>query len=425
MRSRYYRADEFFEIHGTPRDHLGHPLHRRDARHAAGRRDQGHRDGQLSGPDRLAPGLRRCGGRTSSTVCSPAASPSRTSTPPRACSGCRWRSTNPRAPGAGWRRSRSSEPGQAGGVGPAEGVDTHAGLADAAPSGIVHTDPRRTNHHLCDTRHRNRWKERSALLAGATGEARVLAGGTDLLVQMRADVVDPALIVDIKKITETRAGHRGKGRLAHRRRGDRGRAQGASPAQAGVAGRDRGGQPHRLDPGPGAGDPGRQPLQRLAGGRQRAGAHRGRSGRHPGRAPGPARPPGRGRHARAPQAGADEGRVRRLLPAAAAPAALERRLPALHPAHRDGHRGRRRGRESHDRRRRARSPPRACRWARWRAGVAGAGGRPGDRRQPSGPRPRRTGSRRPPGRPARRSTTSEERSNSASRSPACWHAARR
>src|SRR6266403_675748 len=44
-----------------------------------------------------------------------------------------------------------------------------------------------------------------ALLAGAQGEARVLAGGTDLLVQMRADVVDPALIVDIKKIKETRA----------------------------------------------------------------------------------------------------------------------------------------------------------------------------------------------------------------------------
>ena len=43
-----------------------------------------------------------------------------------------------------------------------------------------------------------------ALLAGATGDARVLAGGTDLLVQMRADVVDPDLIVDIKKIPETR-----------------------------------------------------------------------------------------------------------------------------------------------------------------------------------------------------------------------------
>jgi carbon-monoxide dehydrogenase medium subunit len=44
-----------------------------------------------------------------------------------------------------------------------------------------------------------------ALLAGAKGEARVLAGGTDLLVQMRADIVDPDLIVDIKRIPETRA----------------------------------------------------------------------------------------------------------------------------------------------------------------------------------------------------------------------------
>lgn len=44
----------------------------------------------------------------------------------------------------------------------------------------------------------------TALLAGSAGEARVLAGGTDLLVQMRADIVDPALIVDIKRITETR-----------------------------------------------------------------------------------------------------------------------------------------------------------------------------------------------------------------------------
>jgi carbon-monoxide dehydrogenase medium subunit len=43
-----------------------------------------------------------------------------------------------------------------------------------------------------------------ALLARANGEARVLAGGTDLLVQMRADIVDPELIVDIKRIRETR-----------------------------------------------------------------------------------------------------------------------------------------------------------------------------------------------------------------------------
>src|SRR5512145_2536368 len=44
-----------------------------------------------------------------------------------------------------------------------------------------------------------------ALLAASTGEARVLAGGTDLLVQMRADIVEPELIVDIKRIAETRA----------------------------------------------------------------------------------------------------------------------------------------------------------------------------------------------------------------------------
>jgi aerobic carbon-monoxide dehydrogenase medium subunit len=44
----------------------------------------------------------------------------------------------------------------------------------------------------------------ATLLAGATGDARILAGGTDLLVQMRADVVDPTLIVDIKRISETR-----------------------------------------------------------------------------------------------------------------------------------------------------------------------------------------------------------------------------
>src|SRR5262252_5990613 len=44
-----------------------------------------------------------------------------------------------------------------------------------------------------------------ALLAAANGDARVLAGGTDLLVQMRADIVEPELIVDIKKVADTRA----------------------------------------------------------------------------------------------------------------------------------------------------------------------------------------------------------------------------
>ncbi|MBT6273401.1 MAG: xanthine dehydrogenase family protein subunit M [Chromatiales bacterium] len=42
------------------------------------------------------------------------------------------------------------------------------------------------------------------LLAGATGNSRVLAGGTDLLVQMRSGNLDPDLIVDLKHINETR-----------------------------------------------------------------------------------------------------------------------------------------------------------------------------------------------------------------------------
>jgi carbon-monoxide dehydrogenase medium subunit len=44
----------------------------------------------------------------------------------------------------------------------------------------------------------------AALLAAAKGDARVLAGGTDLLVQMRSDIIEPELIVDIKKVKETR-----------------------------------------------------------------------------------------------------------------------------------------------------------------------------------------------------------------------------
>ena len=47
-------------------------------------------------------------------------------------------------------------------------------------------------------------EEAVALLADGVDDVRVLAGGTDLLVQLRAGMVSPELIVDIKNIRETR-----------------------------------------------------------------------------------------------------------------------------------------------------------------------------------------------------------------------------
>jgi len=43
-------------------------------------------------------------------------------------------------------------------------------------------------------------KEAAGLLAKAKGNAFVLAGGTDLLVRMKAGMIEPDLVVDIKRI---------------------------------------------------------------------------------------------------------------------------------------------------------------------------------------------------------------------------------
>jgi CO/xanthine dehydrogenase FAD-binding subunit len=44
----------------------------------------------------------------------------------------------------------------------------------------------------------------ASLLAGEAGQSYVLAGGTDLLVQLRAGLVQPDLVVDVKRIDELR-----------------------------------------------------------------------------------------------------------------------------------------------------------------------------------------------------------------------------
>ena len=125
--------------------------------------------------------------------------------------------------------------------------------------------------------------------AKAGSAARILAGGTDLLVQMRSGVLKPGVIVDIKKIPEM---------MAIEQTADGGFRIGAAVSgmalaehksvRQGLARRARGRQPDRFQAGAGPRVRRRQSLQRLARRRQRA--RDGRSRRHRHRA-GPERPP--------------------------------------------------------------------------------------------------------------------------------------
>ncbi len=116
----------------------------------------------------------------------------------------------------------------------------------------------------------------AAIAAKAQGTTRYLAGGTDVLVQLRTDLVTPDDLIDIKRIAGVQRDRaRGGWRLADRRCGQRRRVERACQGQARLARCGRGAGSDRLDPGAGPRDADRQPVQRLARRRQRAGDDRG------------------------------------------------------------------------------------------------------------------------------------------------------
>ena len=256
--------------------------------------------------------------------------------------------------------------------------------------------------------------------AAAAGAGRILAGGTDLLVQMRSGVVTPGMIVDIKKIAEMTAIEE--------------TAEGGFRIGAAVSGAVL-----REHPSFGKVWPGVLEAINLIGSTQvqgRASAGGNLCNGSPAGDSVPAMvaagaivtmqgPNGRreiagGEGAR--RAGPHQSRARRdprqLHPAAAAEG-LERRLPAHDPAHRDGHRRRRRRRQPDDRRT---APVTAA-----RVGLGAVAPTvllvEDAAKALIGTQARRRGAGKPPPPPAAppavRSTTSAAPSSTAPRSPAC------
>ena len=163
-----------------------------------------------------------------------------------------------------------------------------------------------------------------ALLAEHGPDARLLAGGTDLIIRLRDGTIRPRVVVDVKGIAELDGGDQGSRRVPAVRRPDghdghrRGRA---SPARSSRP--RRGGGRRRLGPDPEPGHAGGQPLQCLARRRTRhrpcssttrASSRSGRLGRRPSRS-----------------TSSSSGRASRRWPAASSSTAIELPRPATRP----------------------------------------------------------------------------------------------